>query len=579
MRAGGIVVATTAALLVGALPLVAGHGDGDMGMGMGMDMDMSSPSPSADGHAGQPESYFRLGQYTGWILAHIALMVIAWVVVLPPALLLSVARSRYNLPAQVLFHIVNGLGMFTGFVYNHSTPDLYEKNAHHPLGWIISSVTVLWTIFSVFTAYSDYRSRRAAPEQRPSLASMAQYSVLQQYNEQESMRLSRDSGLGSSRQNSSDSVYQKPKEPQSPTGEQDDNSDSDIEEPERSGFLGNNGIDRFMSRYVQRMSTPRASTIIGGAQAFLEKVLLLLGFAAFCTGFITYGGIARGVQVFSIAAHFVKGGIFFWYGLLTLGRWMGAFGEFGWAWNIRPDYPVVPQWKTRIPSAEFIESFVIWLYGASNVFLEHLDNPGAEWTPQTFEHVSITVLFFGGGLLGMLIESKWIREFMNTGVVRVGDTAVTEEDVWQEPKTYNLSLNPMPALVIMILGIMMSAHHQNSMVSTMMHSQWGTLFFAFAVARAATYLLLYLKPPTSHFSARPPSELVASFCLTSGGLMFMVSAHDTVWAVESNGLDAMTIFTVTMGLTGIVLAWEIVCFAIKGWAVRRERAGAGNALL
>jgi hypothetical protein len=110
----------------------------------------------------------------------------------------------------------------------------------------------------------------------------------------------------------------------------------------------------------------------------------------------------------------------------------------------------------------------------------------------------------------------------------------------------------------------------------MMHAQWGSLFCGFAMARGVTYVTMYLKPPTSHFPSRPPSELVTSFCLTAGGLMFMFSARDSVTAIESNGLDAMTIFTVTMGLSAVILAWEMVCFAVKGWAVRKERAAAGH---
>jgi hypothetical protein len=330
----------------------------------------------------------------------------------------------------------------------------------------------------------------------------------------------------------------------------------------------------------------------------LEKLLLLLGFLAGTTGFVVWGGVFRDRAVFSGLAHFIKGGIFFWYGLLTLGRWMGAFAEFGWAWNVRPKYPLVSRWKSRIPSAEFVESFVIWAYGASNVFLEHLNSWGKAWSPQDFEHVSITILFFGGGLLGMLIESSWARELMNTTVVlqksaqdevagpsRFHASGAAEapgddqQQLWEQPKTYQTSLNPLPGLVIMLLGIMMSAHHQESMVSTMMHSQWGTLFVGFAMARAATYIILFIKPPTSHFPVRPPSELVAAFCLTAGGLMFMFSARSVVQAIEGNGLDAMTIFTLTMGLSAAILAWAVVVFALKGWAVRKECAYAGKPVM
>lgn len=37
-----------------------------------------------------------------------------------------------------------------------------------------------------------------------------------------------------------------------------------------------------------------------------------------------------GHGVFSGLAHFIKGGLFFWYGILTLGRWAGCFADIGW---------------------------------------------------------------------------------------------------------------------------------------------------------------------------------------------------------------------------------------------------------
>lgn len=58
--------------------------------------------------------------------------------------------------------------------------------------------------------------------------------------------------------------------------------------------------------------------------------------------------------------------------------------------------------------------------------------------------------------------------------------------------------------------------------------------------------------------------------------MFMLSARDVVVSIEENGLDAMAVFTVTMGLAGLIMAWEVSVYAIKGWAVRREHAVAGK---
>ena len=40
--------------------------------------------------------------------------------------------------------------------------------------------------------------------------------------------------------------------------------------------------------------------------------------------------------------------------------------------------------------------------------------------------------------------------------------------------------------------------------------------------------------------------------------------------LEEYDLDAMFVFTVTMGLTAFIMACEILCIAIKAWAVKRE---------
>ena len=171
----------------------------------------------------------------------------------------------------------------------------------------------------------------------------------------------------------------------------------------------------------------------------------------------------------------------------------------------------------------------------------------------------------------MLIESKKTRELLNstfTASLNSQDIG-TSLDLWQVPKTYAVSTNPLPGIIILLLGILMSSHHQTSMVSTMLHKQWGTLFVGAALARGVTYILVYLSPPTSLLPSRPPSELVVAFCLISGGLLFMSSNADMVTALEAHQLNAMFIFTIIMAITSALMAWTIILLAVKAWAVRR----------
>lgn len=74
----------TAAVLGAVLPAVLAHGDEGMSMHADMDgaMDMSAQQPEHDAQE-YPPNYFGHAEHRGILLAHIALMVLGWVVVLP----------------------------------------------------------------------------------------------------------------------------------------------------------------------------------------------------------------------------------------------------------------------------------------------------------------------------------------------------------------------------------------------------------------------------------------------------------------------------------------------------------------
>jgi len=187
-----------------------------------------------------------------------------------------------------------------------------------------------------------------------------------------------------------------------------------------------------------------------------------------------------------------------------------------------------------------IESSVIFVYGASQQFMEHLGNhDGGLWSHKDLEHVSIAIMFLWAGLCGILIELPFIRRCYNrsietiirparrqTGYQLVGPSdsrpGLTVNPALGPPKQQGFSYNPFPGLIIFMTGIMMSMHHQESMLSTMIHKQWGYLLAAFSIFRLGTYFLLHLDPPSSYLPTRPITELLTSFCLICGGLMFMV---------------------------------------------------------
>jgi hypothetical protein len=437
--------------------------------------------------------------------------------------MLSIARSRFALPSQFVFMLCNAFGLLFGIIDNEQTPDLYENNAHHKVGWIITWVVSTQLILSLIFLYAgrgESKTESRSFERATFLpvatddyehvfltTPMHEYSWLQ------------DSGQGTG----PNSPSQSPASPscESPQFEKpEDDVSSETTGPRR--WIKSTFLDRFLPRIVPGMISNRVLPIFYVVYKVTDRIILPFGFFAMATGAVSYCGIMRKKDVFNGLAHFIKGGIFFWYGVLTLGRYIGCWADLGWAWNKKPSTSIVGNWKSKVPSGEWTESFVIFFYGITNVFLEHLSNSGAEWSTTDLEHVSIYVLFFGGGLTGMLFESSHIRETLNNTVLRYPGHGTCDEG-WQLPRLQNVSLNPMPSFVILLLGMMMGSHHQVSMTSTMVHKKWGNMLVGFALARGMTYVLLYLCPPTSYLPARPPTEIVAAFCLMSGGLLFMMS--------------------------------------------------------
>ncbi|KAH4925716.1 hypothetical protein HBI57_078550 [Parastagonospora nodorum] len=115
----------------------------------------------------------------------------------------------------------------------------------------------------------------------------------------------------------------------------------------------------------------------------------------------------------------------------------------------------------------------------------------------------------------MIVESNTTRELLSSSALSYRVIQDLKEKPVQ-PHQYGFSMNPVASLIIFLLGKMMSSHHQGSILSTAIHTQWGTLLVGFALARCLTYIIMYVVTPTSFLPSRPPIEVVASFCLIAG---------------------------------------------------------------
>lgn len=571
-----LALASLATLALVHIPVVLAHGGEEM-----MDMPESHEQNGTDEvpaeGADYPPTYFAHPEHVALLYAHIVLMVLAWVFALPVAVMLSLAKFRHALFAQVAFTALNGVGVLLATIYSARTPDLYPNNAHHSVGWVVTWIALAQFAVSVLSWVARRARGSVSVGERnaylPLTTTTRQHDQAQNRMYSDEYRRSGEeaesSGSNSHRSSSASTVIDDG-EAVPMAGYQKEYEDED------EGSLEQHDL---ATSHIQGTWTRRALAVVSSkvwayfivAYRLVDRIILPLGFIALASGVATLGRFFEGKAIFNGLAHWVKGGVFFWLGLLTLGRWSGSFGDLGWAWNVRPR-SASSKWR---PSAEFVESALIFFYGSTNVFMEHLGHWGGKWHPQDFEHLSITILFIGGGLCGMLIESSQIRGLLNVSTVEdLPESAYTdgeEQGQREKPATYSFSLNPIPALVILLLGTMMGSHHQSSMISTMVHKQWGNLLVGASFARGLTYVLIFLRPPTSVMPSRPPTELLASFALIAGGIIFMASSSDTILGMIHYELDAMFMYTVTMGLVGLLMAWEIIVLAIKGLAARSER--------
>ncbi|WRT68496.1 uncharacterized protein IL334_005472 [Kwoniella shivajii] len=290
---------------------------------------------------------------------------------------------------------------------------------------------------------------------------------------------------------------------------------------------------------------------------WIRRSQIIIAYVVFLTEFTEYTGMCRAGLINSCAAHYIKGSIFFWYGVLTFARYLGAYADLGWAWNKRPGGVGI--------TAEMIECSVIFTYGITNTWMERFgSSPEDPYTVKQVQHISIAIMFWFAGLSGILLESRWVRKVMGSFI------SGGRRDV-HEPPTYAFSYNPLPALVIGVTGLAMAAHHQEYVFQVSIHSLWGILLAGGSLFRLLTYFFLFLRPPVeSTLASRPPTEILTSFGYAAGAIVFMLSNEEIAWAAMRAGWDDMMAFlNFTIALTCLIFCWCIVVMAIKGWAGMR----------
>ncbi|CUA73812.1 putative membrane protein C3B8,06 [Schizosaccharomyces pombe 972h-] [Rhizoctonia solani] len=541
----------------------------------------------------------------GLMIFHIAVMSLAFFVVLPFAIVLRSAKHKAHGLVNGIFLAMTALGFFSGSAYKKLSPDLYEGSVHGKVGSVLLLiVNVLGVIDSLPLIRRFYDFVRAGPSEWT--PSRLWYFVLRGQEEGHSRRWIVDDSEEEIKLTADpEEIQHSPVEPavdsehaqrvherllRFNTASTWVNQGEESSNTREFGRIHRHGSP--MSRHsigseatLHDLGSPSrpwpifSSPKVGAHEASvqqgwkgriqsaghwtfntMERIMIPFAWGVTMVGGCVYTGICRGSYLNGCLAHFIKGSIFFWYGMLTWARYLGAWSDRGWAWN---------RTTSKRVSAEMVESFVIFLYGATNTWMERFGaQPGDPYTTKQIQHISIAVMFWFAGLVGMGLESRTVRRLLSNASI-IGNPRARNHPI-TEPPSYSGSFNPFPAIVIGVTGAAMSAHHQNYVFQVKIHELWGNLLVGFAVMRCFTYFFVWLRPARSILPSRPPTEAIASFFLAAGGLAFISSSEPITFAAMRSGRDDIMMFlNAIIALVSLAYAINLLVLTLKGWAIAR----------
>ena len=70
--------------------------------------------------------------------------------------MLGVAQSPFHIPVQLAFLTLTSIGVIFAIMYNSATPDFYQNNAHHKIGWVIVWMLVAQVISGLIRGVARY---------------------------------------------------------------------------------------------------------------------------------------------------------------------------------------------------------------------------------------------------------------------------------------------------------------------------------------------------------------------------------------------------------------------------------------
>ncbi|KAF9584326.1 hypothetical protein BGW38_006867 [Lunasporangiospora selenospora] len=208
------------------------------------------------------------------------------------------------------------------------------------------------------------------------------------------------------------------------------------------------GVYRKMTKGRPRLQLRWLSgTIARTVHSYIGKAHLVLAYVQIVLGCIKLLDACPGQAFGQCISHIVMGGSFWWYGGIYLAYLVGSF--------------------PGVTRPEWYESIVMTVWGVINFSILH--QWGTRWSHADLQHTSMGLLWVGGGILSIFLESKY-----------------------NPLASFIIRKNPIPALLIVLTGYGMGQHSQYYVFATTVHTFFGYCLMLGGVCRL---IQLALRPP------------------------------------------------------------------------------------
>ncbi|SCV72118.1 BQ2448_4812 [Microbotryum intermedium] len=273
-------------------------------------------------------------------------------------------------------------------------------------------------------------------------------------------------------------------------------------------------LGTFLKLHLWQQSNFRRGVVV--FHGVIGKSFPVMGWVQMIFGGIATLGFCFGEHTLQCVAHFAMGSGFIGYGIILL-----ILFRLGARWLER-----------RGCAQEMIDSWVLLVLGIVNTFTEHNFLGGNDgWSHKDMNHVSLGVLWWAGGALGV-----WLSRGRRRNIV--------------------------PGLLISMTGYAMSGHAQALEFSTAVHKFFGFALIAAGFARIIEVCFVLADQPSPIISPSVSARAfqhMTPYLLVLSGLTFLSSTEEQMaWVGRDIGMDHITYANIMFATAFVIYLVAII---------------------